>query len=662
MRSWIDGVSAVTQEQAILKENKRQYMQMMQVLVNAGAATQDNVNADVANARKLLKRNDRIVWYLKWERLSYLVDAVSAIEDQMEGVTPEERQYFEGELEVLNKLSNKYGLPSVIGSVGDFVQQWQFDTPNMKHILSMIEKAPQMNDIVWDGKPKELAASLDAAEQVWQANRDKVVDVDDGIEMIMKVGPNQAWFDLKKSYCDAEGSAMGHCGNNQGRTGNETVLSFRTIISEEEHMPHLTFILDEDGRLGEMKGRGNQKPNEKYHPAIVKLLMSDIVNGIKGGGHDPVNNFAVADLGDKQADQLYARKPELMNAAELYHREGFTSRVQDRIEAEGQAAHNMPSIVSVHEDHVVVEEFTDFNYLVSSDFPDELEEMYDLLMDNVVPDFEDFTEDFKDAQYAPDVEKMIMSLLDNKTKNILVKSFNVSPDRIFDGLVTSTAILILFKMLFDQFEGHHFTEKEIVDTLADVFQSQLNVHQAYLKHNSSFAGPVEIRVSLSEYIDSLNSDDVYGYGDEMHVYDGNWAGNGEMSDIDELFKDPIESLHGQTGEDFKEMMAFTRSTSEGNDIYVQFARDTDTPEMFGKDTDISGEGSYMDQLRTGAVRKKEDRAKEIEHKSESRTVLIATEGMIHDFVQKVIMTLSFAESKRQKDKAIFEMKRRAGLL
>ena len=60
---------------------------------------------------------------------------------------------------------------------------------------------------------------------------------------------------------------------------SDTVLSLRQKVThdgEKYHRPVLTFILDDRGFLGEMKGRNNNKPSEKYHSYIVELLKSPI--------------------------------------------------------------------------------------------------------------------------------------------------------------------------------------------------------------------------------------------------------------------------------------------------------------------------------------------------------------------------------------------------
>jgi hypothetical protein len=128
-----------------------------------------------------------------------------------------------------------------------------------------------------------------------------------------------AWFDLSKPYCELEGDAMGHCGNSAAYNDDDTVLSYRLVKKVKGEVlsrPSLTFILDGNRRLGEMKGRANEKPKEKYHDAIVDLLLHKkqdefFIQGIKGGGYAPENNFNINDLKNEQLkEKLFTNRPE----------------------------------------------------------------------------------------------------------------------------------------------------------------------------------------------------------------------------------------------------------------------------------------------------------------------------------------------------------------
>jgi hypothetical protein len=96
-----------------------------------------------------------------------------------------------------------------------------------------------------------------------------------GWKTIIKFSNGWEWMDLGRASCEFEGNSMGHCGNSpNARNSNQTIFSLREPKNGGKYWePHLTFIYwKQEQSLGEMKGRGNDKPSEKYHDYIIKLL------------------------------------------------------------------------------------------------------------------------------------------------------------------------------------------------------------------------------------------------------------------------------------------------------------------------------------------------------------------------------------------------------
>lgn len=155
-----------------------------------------------------------------------------------------------------------------------------------------------------------------------------VVKPSKGTEKILDLGNNMAWFSLGKPACTAEGRAMGHCGNDPSQKPYHDVLSLRTIHNikgKEHHEPHATFILDKDnGTVGEMKGRANQKPIEKYHPHIAKLFAHTGYVPF-GGGYTEENNFHIDDLSPELKQHVFKHNPAafLMSSDPKLHNEAL---------------------------------------------------------------------------------------------------------------------------------------------------------------------------------------------------------------------------------------------------------------------------------------------------------------------------------------------------
>jgi hypothetical protein len=130
---------------------------------------------------------------------------------------------------------------------------------------------------------------------------------------IVPINDEWGWFDLGVPYCKKEGEAMGHCGNAPSHVEGDRVLSLRRKVrigKNVYHEPHLTFI-ENNGYLGEMKGKGNEKPNKKYHPHIVKLLEHPKIRSVVGGGYAHHRNFSLGDLDPTIKKALIKQKPEL---------------------------------------------------------------------------------------------------------------------------------------------------------------------------------------------------------------------------------------------------------------------------------------------------------------------------------------------------------------
>jgi hypothetical protein len=299
----------------MLLENKAQYTAMIQPLITLELITTRDAQELLKFVRKNLKRNDRIVWWLKWYRILKLTDGIQQTQDNPENPALIKMQ------KMLDKATKMPGSTNPRDVRAFYANFGQDARTNLNHYISMMDQVPAMDNIVWDASltPHLLMRELDKKESEWQQAAKQEIDVDQygdpnyagrsPWKKVIDYG-EQAWVLIDKDYCELEGDAMGHCGNQQGgRDRGGRILSFRTIINDTRQKPHLTFIISADGKLGEMKGRANEKPAEKYHKVIVDLLLSDMVTGITGGGHDPSNNFSVNDLSDEMQETLISKKP-----------------------------------------------------------------------------------------------------------------------------------------------------------------------------------------------------------------------------------------------------------------------------------------------------------------------------------------------------------------
>lgn len=309
-----------------------------------------------------LKKEDAIVWYLRWVQVSYIViemglaignDAVSMsfskqygklwkllslfdksvqnirMEDEdslakyIAGVE-KEISSFKGKrgedlsvpLKQLKGIAKKLGLPD-IGELGG-VQQSPPEIRNwLLHSLGL--GIPEIENFQYGTKtPNEVIDAFERIENEWkktssglihQGSEEEQYEVEDLITF-----PNGwKWLLKKTNECDLEGEAMGHCGN-VGGDPNVWILSLREPTkSNDKWKVHCTFIWHhvDGGYIGEMKGKNNDKPIAEYHPYIVELLKDKRFTDAVGGGWLPSHNFSLADLSDSQRKEIVRANPNM---------------------------------------------------------------------------------------------------------------------------------------------------------------------------------------------------------------------------------------------------------------------------------------------------------------------------------------------------------------
>jgi hypothetical protein len=342
------------------------YLSMFNDFIGNDDKARATIEKYVSWAKINLKKNDRIVWFLRWVRVE-LAGKLRHTDSDAE-IT-----------KVNRRLGTNYARYDLV-PVNNLMT-------NLAHYLSL--PIPKIQGVVWGKQsPQGLLQEFKEFEDFWKetSNQRNLIAYQEGDEptKILEFPDGYVWFDLKQPYCDAEAKAMGHCGNRAAYKRDDTILSLRRLARNVDGQtywyPVCTFILDGDGELGEMKGRGNDKPLAKYHPYIVALLKLPIIKGIKGGGHAPQNNFNMNDLDEDVKEELIAEKPDLGDVYSMYEKEGMTKRVRQRMQT-GLNANGLSSgTYRPDTKDFVVEEWSDFGSFLSSLSDDDVEKIYDIAM------------------------------------------------------------------------------------------------------------------------------------------------------------------------------------------------------------------------------------------------------------------------------------------
>lgn len=303
-------------------------------------------------AKSILKKSDRIIWYLRYFKIFLILK-------QLDQEVYKNKEVF-AELE---QDARRTAAKANIQITSNYDYSPQRLESVLGHFLSLpIQKIQNYRFL--NQSYEEVLNQFTDWEEEWQQKTKGMVQPQEGDKIVEKFPDGYAWWLLSRGSCDLEAKAMGHCGNVPSEKYGDRILSFRKNVYEDYWEPHLTFILDKNGRLGESKGRGNNKPTEKYHPYIAKLLMKpNIIQGIKGGGYKPENNFKLTDLNDDLREKVIETNPALENnLVILYNKEGLTPRVENTaIEALDSAGLD---VYSMGRDNTILKEYDDLSRFV----------------------------------------------------------------------------------------------------------------------------------------------------------------------------------------------------------------------------------------------------------------------------------------------------------
>jgi len=168
-------------------------------------------------------------------------------------------------------------------------------------------------------------------------------------------GAGLRWVILDSVACAREAEAMIHCGNEGAPATGDRILSLRQAETKDGmvvDVPHLTFILHSNGDLGEMKAPENNRPGKRWHKQILRLILSPMVTGLRGGNYLTHHDFATDQLSPQDFETLLKQKPDVLELPVLWKlvsekKVAFTPAIARRIakaddKVIGYAYKNMP--------------------------------------------------------------------------------------------------------------------------------------------------------------------------------------------------------------------------------------------------------------------------------------------------------------------------------
>lgn len=474
------------------------------------------IKTAIATARKTLKKNDRVVWFLRLYKLQLTHDVT-------------DKALKMGKTEEANALRQRV--------YGDYARKAKSDInqvareaswldvqrliPKFEHFLSLPIPAIQNKVFTFEG-PETILEQFHEIEDEWKAEQDDAFQEDDpGVEPIIEFKNGFAWYNLNKAYCRKEAGAMGHCGNAPRQHSSDTILSLRKAQQRGDvtlTTPFLTFILDDNGYLGEMKGRANEKPQARYHPYIIELLKNPIVQGIKGGGYMPENNFSMDDLDHDVAEQLIEMKPELGGLRYVVKKYGLEDKRSISLLNEKCRANNV-SYYGFSDDHkqVILEKWGDLSQFLRDVDDTMVLKMLNYLDDEPDEEVVETVEDISEESLFEMVERMETSSYNALCRRLGVQpvahnapNFHQFARRLADLLKTSEFEDELVEAFNKAFGGSSRFKEAVRERLNEYLDEgwPFELYNVWLKFDKEdFDADVFLMMDTGDFIDIISSDD-----------------------------------------------------------------------------------------------------------------------------------------------------------
>ena len=332
---------------------------------------------------------------------------------------------------------------------------------------------------------------------------------------------------------------MGHCGNVPSQRPGDQILSLRRQVQRGDiarWYPVATFILDRDGQLGEMKGRGNDKPASKYHPYIAELLRHRLISGIKGGGYEPQNNFSMSDLDPAAREQLIRQKPALRGLLSYYEEEGMTDRVLAMLDQQ-MASRGLPEYESFDraKREFVLSTYRDLEQFVGANSDEVLEQLLEL---------RDRAEDSQSdvhtagAKLDADTLRRFLEMLPSRAFADIAKSVGIDPTTSNAKRLVAGHLEFQGGPMFDRIEhafaaasGHEAIVRGLDDRIAQYVNEGWSfecsyAYLAFVNPSNLPGSAIEIRIAEWDLVYMAtadeDSDDEHAYDAQTVLHNGSW--------------------------------------------------------------------------------------------------------------------------------------------
>lgn len=330
------------------------------------------------------EREDRVVWAIKFLKLHLLCSVGSTAGTWYKGnrFTPDQMsvELFKNVFSKMNfmkKLQKTQGRDSVEQEYTAFGTGGTYAPLRIKEMLVNLLRYLETEikpilDFVWDPKLTYTYLKREL-EDIYEDYKKQLkgwapVDEDGGDKIVIAYKSEKMyWFDLQRPSCSLEGDAAGHCGNSPRSNTNDNVYSLSTLkkVGKDWYRyPHITVVLEEDGLLGEIKGRGNTTPHDKYGDKLVDLCLLPEVDGIGEARWEEGENWMWDHFTEEQQKRILDVKPDFISsqskdspAKEWLNGSNDAESMREWLDEHVHLNYN--NIINVAGDHIEIEYTTD---------------------------------------------------------------------------------------------------------------------------------------------------------------------------------------------------------------------------------------------------------------------------------------------------------------
>jgi hypothetical protein len=242
------------------------------------------IKNEIQKAINILKKDDRIIWYIQWYKL-YILESLKNPNFEIEKESFAKRIGLP--VENIENILNKFSPTIILNKLDHY---FALHIPNIDNKVFKISDNPLL--VIEDFQKIET--------KYFEKFKGSIEEVDTD-EVVIRFPDGWVWVNTHSPTCSREErQSMQHCGNEYGhqQEGDE-IFSLREpvkIQNKTKWIPHLTFVVN-DKVIREAKGKQNAKPVSKYHKYIIPLLKSDYITQINcAGSYDAKSNFSLKDL------------------------------------------------------------------------------------------------------------------------------------------------------------------------------------------------------------------------------------------------------------------------------------------------------------------------------------------------------------------------------